>query len=185
MTGKRQPSRRKSGKRAGDGILYYTILKDTPIGALLVAGDQDALQQIRFLGDRDGRTEIQADWIEGSRPLREVVRQLTAYFRGRLTEFELPMRAEGTAFQQRVWQALRQIPFGRTASYGDIARQIGQPSASRAVGAANGKNPIPIVVPCHRIIGSGGALVGFGGGLPIKRKLLQLEGIPVRPVRKT
>lgn len=107
--------------------------------------------------------------------LREAERQLRAYFAGELRQFELPLEPEGTPFQQRVWMALVKIPYGETRSYMEIARSIGAPAAMRAVGAANGANPLPIVVPCHRVIGSSGKLVGYGGGLPLKRRLLALE----------
>jgi methylated-DNA-[protein]-cysteine S-methyltransferase len=107
--------------------------------------------------------------------LAEAVDQLTAYFAGERTSFELPLALHGNAFEQRVWAALRTIPYGETTSYGEIARRIGAPTAARAVGLANGRNPIAIVVPCHRVIGANGKLVGFGGGLPMKRALLDLE----------
>jgi methylated-DNA-[protein]-cysteine S-methyltransferase len=107
--------------------------------------------------------------------LRETVRQLRAYFAGELETFELDLAPEGTPFQQKVWSELLNIPFGETISYGELARRIGNPNASRAVGLANGSNPIPIIIPCHRVIGSNGKLTGYGGGLPIKEKLLALE----------
>lgn len=113
---------------------------------------------------------------DNSHPLlREAGNQLTAYFAGKLREFHLPLELEGTDFQLRVWNLLVQIPYGETRSYGDLARTLGAPAAVRAVGAANGANPIAIVVPCHRVIGSNGALTGYGGGLPLKRSLLELE----------
>jgi methylated-DNA-[protein]-cysteine S-methyltransferase len=107
--------------------------------------------------------------------LERTAAQLAAYFAGELTTFDLPLAAPGTAFQRRVWQALVEIPFGEARSYGEVARAIGHPTASRAVGAANGKNPLAIVVPCHRVIGAGGQLTGYAGGLPIKRWLLDHE----------
>lgn len=107
--------------------------------------------------------------------MRETIRQLKAYFAGELEEFDLPLAPEGTAFQLKVWENLCDIPFGETISYGELARRIGNPNASRAVGLANGSNPIPIIIPCHRVIGSNGKLTGYGGGLPIKEKLLALE----------
>jgi methylated-DNA-[protein]-cysteine S-methyltransferase len=107
--------------------------------------------------------------------LMEAERQLRAYFAGELRQFELPLEPEGTTFQRRVWSELLKIPYGETRSYTEIARGIGAPAAVRAVGAANGANPLPIVVPCHRVIGAGGKLVGYGGGLPLKRRLLTLE----------
>lgn len=107
--------------------------------------------------------------------LSEIIRQLNAYFAGKLESFDLPLAPEGTPFQQKVWKELCQIPYGETISYGELARRIGNASASRAVGLANGSNPIPIVIPCHRVIGSNGKLTGYGGGLDIKEKLLALE----------
>jgi methylated-DNA-[protein]-cysteine S-methyltransferase len=108
-------------------------------------------------------------------PFREVIAQLEAYFAGELRRFDLPLAPEGTPFQREVWSALTAIPYGETVSYGELARRLGRPAASRAVGAANGQNPIPIVIPCHRVIGADGSLTGFGGGLAIKRRLLDLE----------
>jgi methylated-DNA-[protein]-cysteine S-methyltransferase len=107
-----------------------------------------------------------------------VRRQLDAYFAGRLRVFELPLAPQGTEFQRTVWDALLRIPYGETTSYGALARSLGKPEASRAVGLANGRNPIPIVIPCHRVIGSGGSLTGYGGGLDLKRRLLALERGP-------
>jgi O-6-methylguanine DNA methyltransferase len=109
--------------------------------------------------------------------LSEAARQLRSYFDGSLREFRLPLDLRGTDFQKRVWHELESIPFGETRSYSQIAGAIGRPRAVRAVGAANGANPVPIVVPCHRVIGAGGKLVGYGGGLPLKKLLLELEGI--------
>lgn len=108
--------------------------------------------------------------------LAETVRQLDEYFAGKRHDFDLPLAPQGTPFQQKVWAALRQIPYGTTASYGQIAATMGNPKASRAVGMANNRNPIAIIIPCHRVIGSDGSLVGYGGGLPIKKQLLELEG---------
>lgn len=112
---------------------------------------------------------------DGNTLLVEAVRQLHAYFSGALRSFDLPLDMQGTDFQKRVWNRLLAIPYGQTRSYAEIAREIGRPAAVRAVGAANGANPIAIVVPCHRVIGSSGRLVGYGGGLPLKRRLLELE----------
>ena len=154
--------------------LYHHTL-DTPIGGLLLMGDGDALCGVHFqAGPRPTRPS--KDWVEDARPFREVVRQLKAYFAGRLQVFDLPLAPQGTEFQIQVWRALGTIPYGRTRSYGEIARHLGRPEASRAVGAANGQNPIPVIIPCHRVIGADGSLTGFGGGLPIKRRLLALEG---------
>ena len=112
----------------------------------------------------------------------EAVRQLRAYFAGQLRWFDLPLDMQGTPFQLRVWRELERIPYGETRSYSQIAAAIGAPRAVRAVGAANGANPIPIVVPCHRVIGASGKLVGYGGGLPLKRRLLELEGARALPL---
>jgi len=122
----------------------------------------------------------QADWREAPEPFVDAVAQLRAYFAGELTEFDLAFRPQGTPFQQSVWKALVGIPYGETTSYGAIAKAIGKPDAVRAVGAANGANPIPIVIPCHRVIGASGKLTGFGGGLDVKQKLLRLESRQLR-----
>jgi methylated-DNA-[protein]-cysteine S-methyltransferase len=138
---------------------------------LRLAASEAGLRSIEFSPDHaiDG-------YKNAHQPLlSETERQLRAYFAGDLRDFDLPLDMVGTPFQQRVWRALLQIPYGRTRSYSEIARGIGAPSAVRAVGAANGANPIPIVVPCHRVIGAGGNLVGYGGGLPLKQRLLALE----------
>ena len=139
------------------------------IGPLTLAGDWEALRFIRFHGETD------AAWIVDRTPFATAIEQLEAYFAGRLTEFELVLAPEGTEFQLSVWRELRFIPYGETTTYGTVARQIGRPNAIRAVGAANGANPLPIVIPCHRVIGSNGKLTGFGGGLPTKEHLLKLE----------
>jgi methylated-DNA-[protein]-cysteine S-methyltransferase len=147
-----------------------SIVIETPIGPIGLEADEDALTQVSF----------HARGAAAARPksgvLAETVRQLDAYFEKRLRRFDLPLAPRGTAFQLDVWKALRTIPYGETWSYADLARCVGRPAAIRAVGAANGRNPIPIVIPCHRVIGSNGKLVGFGGGLPVKRWLLALEG---------
>ena len=155
--------------------MFYTVLPETVVGSLLVAGDEQGLRFVLFSKDKvDPKPEL--DWEQNDRKLREPVKQLQAYFKGKLKRFDLPLAAQGTAFQQKVWKALCDVPYGETASYGDIAKTIGQPNASRAVGMANGRNPISIIVPCHRIIGSSGKLVGYGGGLHNKTTLLKLEG---------
>ncbi len=153
--------------------MYYCYL-DTPIGELLLAGEEDALTMIGF-PKGSMRREPEPDWIFNEKPLAEASRQLREYFDGERREFDLPMRLGGTEFQVSVLEALQDIPYGETTSYGEIARRIGRPKAVRAVGAANGRNPIPIVVPCHRVIGSTGDLTGFGGGLDTKEALLRLE----------
>lgn len=147
----------------------------SPIGKLLFAGDGARLRQVCFqAGPRPMRPH--QDWTESRAPFEAAITQLEEYFAGRRHEFDLPLAPVGTDFQRRVWSTLRTIPYGSTISYGELARRIGSPRASRAVGLANGANPIPIIVPCHRVIGANGSLTGFGGGLPIKRALLSLEG---------
>jgi len=147
----------------------------TPVGELLLAGDGTSLRLVAFpKGPRPQKPE--AGWERSETPFRDALSQLKGYFAGTLRRFDLPLAPEGTAFQKLVWQALLTIPYGETLSYGGLAQRIGKPTASRAVGAANGRNPIPIIIPCHRVIGAAGSLTGFGGGLSTKRKLLELEG---------
>lgn len=149
----------------------------TPIGTLRLVGAEDAIDRIE-LPNRAAEPPNPA-WVvsDGTLPaaLAEAKRQIEEYFAGVRREFDLPLALEGTEFQRRVWAELRRIPFGETISYGELAARIGKPTASRAVGAANGRNPAPVVVPCHRVIGSDGRLTGFGGGLPTKQALLDLE----------
>ncbi|GJD57300.1 methylated-DNA--[protein]-cysteine S-methyltransferase [Methylobacterium dankookense] len=148
----------------------------SPVGALTVIASDRGLSAILWENDDPARVRLGPLVEDPSHPvLLETERQLAAYFAGTLKAFAVPLDFQGTAFQKSVWAALLTIPFGETRSYGDIARQIGRPGASRAVGAANGKNPISIIAPCHRVIGSAGALTGFAGGLDIKRHLLGLE----------
>ena len=145
---------------------------DSPIGTLRLLARDGALVRIEF------ENGLRDDGIEQDDPvLAETAHQLQQYFAGERTDFDLPLRAEGTDFQRQVWNALSDIPFGELRSYRDIATSIGRDKAVRAVGAANGANPIPIVVPCHRVVGSDGTLTGFGGGLPAKKRLLAIEGI--------
>ncbi len=150
---------------------------DTPIGTLRLVGDERHLARVD-LPNAAARAPDPA-WREKQRTLpaalRDARRQLSEYFAGDRRVFDLPLAPDGTAFQRRVWQELRGIPYAETISYGELARRIGQPTASRAVGAANGRNPLAIVVPCHRVIGADGALTGYGGGLPVKEALLALE----------
>ena len=152
---------------------YFTQI-ESPLGPLLLAADDVGLRQIEFA---KGTRAAQPDpaWREDGALLKQPIRQLRAYFAGELENFDLPLAPEGTTFQLGVWHRLSEIPYGQTISYGELARRIGNPNASRAVGLANGANPIPIVIPCHRVIGSNGKLTGYGGGLPIKEKLLALE----------
>ena len=153
--------------------MYYCYL-ETPIGDLLLAGDEDALSLIGF-PEGSMRREPEPDWIFSDKPFAAAREQLTAYFAGERKSFDLNLNPVGTEFQLQVLDELQKIPYGITASYGDIAKRIGRPKAVRAVGAANGRNPIPIIIPCHRVIGSTGKLTGFGGGIPTKKALLKLE----------
>lgn len=153
--------------------MYYCYL-DTPIGELLLAGQDDALTMIGF-PKGSMRRDPEPDWIFNEKPLARARQQLTEYFAGTRREFDLPVALSGTEFQVSVLEALQEIPYGETVSYGEIAKRIGRPKAVRAVAAAHGRNPIPIVVPCHRVIGSSGDLTGFGGGLDTKEALLRLE----------
>lgn len=153
--------------------MYYCYF-DTPIGELLLAGEIDALSMIGF-PQGAMRRDPEADWIYNEEPFVTVREQLNEYFSGERKDFDLPLALQGTEFQVSVLEALQNIPYGETTSYGAIAKQIGRPKAVRAVGAANGRNPIPIIVPCHRVIGSSGDLTGFGGGLDTKAELLRLE----------
>ncbi len=148
------------------------ITLPTPIGELLLVSDGEALTALQFDDARRGRP------TPGAAPdavLQRASAQLGEYFAGGRTSFDLPLRAAGTPFEQRVWEQLRVIPYGETTSYGELARRVGEPGAARAVGRANGRNPIPVIVPCHRVIGADGSLTGFGGGLECKRALLDLE----------
>ncbi|HSP13306.1 MAG TPA: methylated-DNA--[protein]-cysteine S-methyltransferase [Thermoanaerobaculia bacterium] len=149
-------------------MLYSYV--ETPIGPLLVAGDRRRLQQVRFAPSHpdDG-------WERDAHAFDDVAGQLAEYFAGKRRTFDVDLDLSGTPFQLEVWSALQRIPYGEVRSYGEIARAIKRPKAVRAVGAANGANPIPIIVPCHRVIGSNGSLTGFGGGLDVKRRLLELE----------
>jgi methylated-DNA-[protein]-cysteine S-methyltransferase len=146
---------------------------DTPVGRLLLAREGRELRLINF--QRGPRPRLDPRWRESTDAFDDVVSQLTEYFAGERQRFELPLAPEGTPFQQRVWRELQDIPYGVTISYGQLAARIGQPTASRAVGLANGSNPLAIVIPCHRVIGANGTLTGYGGGLPIKGRLLALE----------
>jgi methylated-DNA-[protein]-cysteine S-methyltransferase len=146
---------------------------DSPIGLLTLAGHDEALTNLRMVDQtyEPSRT----GWSENPSAFHQAVDQLGAYFAGELTDFELELDLQGTEFQRRVWRTLLTIPFGETRSYGEIAEQIGAPGSARAVGLANGHNPIAIIVPCHRVIGASGSLTGYGGGLDRKRSLLALE----------
>lgn len=149
---------------------------ETPVGALLAAATEEGLCELQFASGKTARGP-QPGWREDPSRFTGLKAQLRAYFAGDLRSFDLPLAPQGTDFQHRVWGLLRQIPWGQTRSYSDLARDLGNPGASRAVGAANGRNPLPILVPCHRVIGGNGSLTGFAGGLAVKRQLLVLEGV--------
>ena len=153
--------------------MYYDVI-DSPIGPLRLVADDGGLRRICFRTERHARADDH-DGVHAPEKLCEVRRQLDQYFAGKRRQFELALNPVGTDFQRRAWRVLCDIPFGETRSYLEQARALGQPNAMRAVGAANGRNPLPIVIPCHRVIGSNGSLVGFGGGLEIKSALLALE----------
>ena len=146
----------------------------SPVGPLTVAGCDQTVTNLR-MEDQTHPPPDRHQWREDPTAFPDVVDQLHAYFAGELTDFDVPLHFQGTEFQRRVWGALLEIPYGETRSYGEVAQQVGQPGAARAVGMANGHNPIGIIVPCHRVIGASGALTGYGGGLPRKRVLLELE----------
>lgn len=171
---------------------------DSPVGPIEICSNGRALTEVRFLSEKrrrassavsargsGGRTQsprpasasrTESTHLGGKTDLlQRAARQLEAYFQGRRKEFALPLDPEGTPFQKQVWEELQRIPFGETVSYKEIARRIGRPTATRAVGLANGRNPLAIVIPCHRVIGQDGSLTGYGGGLPIKRRLLDME----------
>ena len=154
-----------------DNVRFSTM--DSPIGPLTLAGTGSTLTHLRMAGQT--HEPDRADWVSADGAFADVVEQLEAYFAGSLTEFDVELQLIGTEFQRRVWAALQTIPYGETRSYGQIAEQIGSPGAARAVGLANGRNPIGIIVPCHRVIGSTGGMTGYGGGIDRKQTLLALE----------
>lgn len=160
---------------------YY----DSPIGRMLLVGTQGVLEELYFPNSTE-KKQVPPEWIEDKAVFEEALRQLNEYFAGERQEFSLQLAPAGTPFQQQVWQELRKIPFGETACYQTIAERLGKPRACRAVGMANGKNPLPIIIPCHRIIGKNGKLTGFGGGLAVKQQLLDLErGLAVSPAQRS
>jgi methylated-DNA-[protein]-cysteine S-methyltransferase len=152
---------------------------DSPIGQLLLTSDGESLTGL-YMGTPSKSPQLDSDWAEkpNAAPLSEAARQLEEYFAGNRKVFDLPLKMQGTEFQKRVWRQLTQIPFGETWSYGQLAKRLDNPNGSRAVGLANGRNPIAVIVPCHRVIGADGSLTGFGGGIPRKQWLLSHEGIP-------
>jgi methylated-DNA-[protein]-cysteine S-methyltransferase len=164
-------------------MIYFTVY-ESPIQSLRLVSDGRSLIGLYMLSEKHDLMP-QNDWVEDESvaPFPATTEQLTAYFAGTLTEFDLPLQLQGTIFQQRVWAALKTIPYGTTISYGKLAQQIGQPNASRAVGLANGQNPISIVVPCHRVIGANGKLTGYGGGIERKQWLLNHEHLTQKPAR--
>jgi methylated-DNA-[protein]-cysteine S-methyltransferase len=151
--------------------MHSRYVLQTPIGALTLLGTDQVLEEIQF---DDGRVDA-GNRQDVSKALEQAAVQLTEYFEGKRNDFDVPLELKGSDFQKKVWNELRNIPYGETISYGDLARRVGNPSAARAVGSANARNPIPIIVPCHRVIGTNGSLVGFGGGLSTKSYLLGLE----------
>ena len=154
-------------------MIYYQYMK-SPVGKLLVVGDDEGLRFISF--PKSSKPYLpESDWIENPKPLQETLHQLESYFAGKLKAFSLDICLNVTPFQKKVLTALCRVPYGETISYGQLAKNIGNPKASRAVGQANARNPIPIVIPCHRVIGSSGKLTGFGGGVAVKQTLLDLE----------
>lgn len=160
-------------------MIHTHIMTDTPVGPLTLQADKHGLCRLDF-----GVRATPGGSAPSTSVLRDCVDQLNAYFDGQLIEFDLPLNPVGTPFQGEVWTALQQIPHGEVRSYGDIARAVGRPQAFRAVGLANNRNPISIIIPCHRVIGSSGELTGYGGGLDIKIRLLELENIQLQPGAK-
>ena len=145
-----------------------------PFGDLLLVEENEKIEHVMFPVEHNTRT-LEKEWIEDKNAFKDIFTQFDEYFSGKRKVFSLKLNPIGTKFQKSVWQELQKIPYGETTNYGELARRIGNPNASRAVGAANGKNPIVIIIPCHRVIGKDGSLTGFGGGLPVKEQLLALE----------
>ncbi len=164
----------RASSSSGPLAVRYAYLK-SPLGDLLVLSDAEGLRRIDMVEGRRAVESPSPDWVEAPEAFVDLTEQLTEYFGGARRDFDLPLKIEGTPFQLAVWGALAEIPYGTTLSYGELARRIGRPQAARAVGAANGQNPLPIVIPCHRVIGAGGALTGYGGGMRNKAFLLELE----------
>ena len=164
--------------RRQERLLYTTLA--SPIGELLLLGDGRALHGLHMLEGRRPMP-IAPGWQQAPAAFADVSRQLSEYFTGRRTSFQVPLALDGTPFQCRVWTALQEIGYGQTSTYGELARRVGRPSAARAVGMANGRNPIAVIVPCHRVIGADGTLTGYGGGLERKRILLELEAAAAAP----
>ena len=168
---------RRTRNDAGPG-LWWSATVESPVGPLVLEATAEALTEIRL--PVGGRARLRGEEGAPGRepaPLRDARRQLAEYFAGRRRAFDLPLEVAGTAFQRDVWWALADIAYGETVSYAELAAMVGRPTAFRAVGQANGANPIPIVLPCHRVVATGGRIGGYGGGLPVKRRLLALEGV--------
>jgi methylated-DNA-[protein]-cysteine S-methyltransferase len=165
---------------ASVSTVWFTRMP-SPLGPLLLAASAKGLRCLQFDAAKLPQATRGEVWIESPNALQPYAEQLLAYFRGELREFTCPLDLQGTAFQKDCWQALRRIPYGSTCSYADLARRVGRPKAFRAVGQANHRNPVAIIVPCHRVVGSAGSLTGYGGGLEIKEKLLRLEGAMTQP----
>lgn len=155
------------------GANYFTTF-NSPLGELLIRGDGESVTGV-YLPNHKGALAPDRSWRESEAPFAAVREQLKEYFQGQRREFDVPMKMIGTPFQQRVWEELGRIPFGSTITYAELARRVGQPTASRAVGNANGRNPISIIVPCHRVIGANGKLTGYAGGVEKKEWLLDWE----------
>lgn len=153
--------------------LFYTWY-ESPVGRLLLVGSPAGLRFVSFSNGKRA-VSVSPEWVEDRAVFNSAIAQLEEYFAGRRKSFDLALFPQGTPFQKQVWSALQTIPYGETISYKDLAQRIGKPKTVRAVGAANGANPIPIIIPCHRVIGNDGSLTGFGGGLPLKKRLLELE----------
>jgi methylated-DNA-[protein]-cysteine S-methyltransferase len=165
-------------------MAYFFKMIDSPVGRLKLVAAEEGLAAILWANEDPRRVRLGPLVEDPGHPiLAEAERQLKAYFAGKLRAFSLPLDFKGTEFQKRVWRALLAIPFGETRTYAQIAREIGRPAAFRAVGAANGRNPISIIAPCHRVIGSSGELTGFAGGLAMKQRLLDLEGVVAAEAR--
>ncbi len=173
-TARRRVARAPRTPRAQGPAPTSRLVLDSPVGPLVLMGDEERLTLLVLPGAPEGRW---AGTPAGppSAPVHRAADQLGEYFEGGRTHFDLPLAPHGTPFQRSVWFALAEIPYGTTISYGDLARRVGRPSAYRAVGQANGANPLPIVLPCHRVVATGGGIGGYGGGLALKRRLLALE----------
>jgi len=180
------PSARPSGSPPEEAAMTATTRTprytstDSPIGELLLVGDERALRGLYMQAGRKPMT-IAPEWEHDPAAFSDARRQLSEYFAAERTSFDVALETDGTSFQRRVWRALQDIPYGETISYGELARRIDQPTAPRAVGLANGRNPISVILPCHRVIGADGTLTGYGGGTERKRLLLELEQDAVAP----